>query len=547
VISSLRIIYLEFIHRLHAFLTAAFFILMLIPVGAGADQSLHPLAPPDTTSPKATLNSFLDEMNKAVSAHNAGERELSITYVDRAAHCLNLEKVPEGIRAYKKKYAAIYLKEVLDRIDLPDNIPDVKTLDKEKLKGWTIPYTEITIAEGKPTPSERRFLFTSDTVERAEEFFKKVKNLPYKPGAKGALLNELTSSAGPFFPSTRAIRIPEWAEVHFFGQPIWQWFGLILYFVITICAAFLSYKYLHQALAFIDKKLNLNLKDSVSGLVLPVILMTAPEPSLSLLTFYLHLRNVDIYSTIALASLLVSYAGRIWLYAAILNRVAQILIYLSKSEPHGMHAQLIHFVFNVITGLVVIGASVNLGSHLGLPTYSLVTGLGVGGLAVALAGQQALSNIIGTVAILLDRPFKLGDTIMLEGGERGTVEEIGLRSTRIKKPEGMLVSIPNANLANMKIVNESAPESAIQINIPVKTDYDVSIGDVEQILLKAAQNCEWVLPLPEPSVKILHLENSTLQFQLILWIINSEVKAAATDQIYRIMCADLKANNVKPG
>ena len=78
-----------------------------------------------------------------------------------------------------------------------------------------------------------------------------------------------------------------------------------------------------------------------------------------------------------------------------------------------MRAELTRFGFNVITGLILIGMCINLGARLGLPTYSLVTGLGVGGLAVALAGREALSNLIGTIAILLDQPFKLGDFIVL--------------------------------------------------------------------------------------------------------------------------------------
>ena len=77
----------------------------------------------------------------------------------------------------------------------------------------------------------------------------------------------------------------------------------------------------------------------------------------------------------------------------------------------------------------------------------MVTGLGIGGIAIALAGQQALSNLIGTVIILLDRPFKIGDYIVLGNGIQGSVSEIGLRSTRILTLNGLLVSVPNSKVA----------------------------------------------------------------------------------------------------
>ena len=124
---------------------------------------------------------------------------------------------------------------------------------------------------------------------------------------------------------------------------------------------------------------------------------------------FLHLQDVDAYKAIAFVFLMISYGSRMWLIGAILSRAAWFVVTLGRFEPNGMHAQLIRFGFDVVTVVIVIGAAIRLGSRLGLPTYSLVTGLGVGGLAVALAGREALSNLIGTMAIVLDRPFQLGD------------------------------------------------------------------------------------------------------------------------------------------
>ena len=102
-------------------------------------------------------------MNKAVDAYKAGHRDQARAFLDRAVRCLNLDAEPPAIRPVLGMYAALYLKETLDRIDIPplEEIPDAKTIETEKLTSWTLPYTEITVAAVKNGPSGRTIpLFT---------------------------------------------------------------------------------------------------------------------------------------------------------------------------------------------------------------------------------------------------------------------------------------------------------------------------------------------------------------------------------------------------
>ena len=125
---------------------------------AGAAQPIHPLAPPDTSSPRATPNTFLNEMNKAVQAFKAGHRDQAIAFLHRAGHCLNLHEEPPAISSVLGMYTDLYLKETLDQVDIPslEEIPDTKTVESRKLTSWTIPYTEITLAAVK----NGQFLFS---------------------------------------------------------------------------------------------------------------------------------------------------------------------------------------------------------------------------------------------------------------------------------------------------------------------------------------------------------------------------------------------------
>jgi MscS family membrane protein len=109
-----------------------------------------------------------------------------------------------------------------------------------------------------------------------------------------------------------------------------------------------------------------------------------------------------------------------------------------------------------ITRVGVVGiALVALLAELGYPVASLIAGLGIGGLAVALAAQKTLENMFGAFSIGVDQPFRVGDHIKVETVE-GTVESIGLRSTRVRTPDRTVVTIPNGKLADMRIESLAA-------------------------------------------------------------------------------------------
>jgi MscS family membrane protein len=531
----------------HSMKVLCLLLLLVCVKPAVAAQAVHPLAPPDTSSPRATLNTFLEEMNKAVAAYKTGHRDQAFDFLNRAVRCLNLDTEPPATRPVLGLYTALYLKETLDRIDFPplEEIPDARTAKTEKLTSWTVPYTEITIEAVKRGNTEKRFLFSPETVEGSEEFYNKVKSLPYKPGAEGALYEQITSSAGPIVPKELMDRLPQWIRVEVFGQKLWQWAGLILYFLVGTAAVLLTIGWIRTALGILDAKLNSSLTDSLGGLIIPIILVLFADTGLWFVVYGLHFRDADTYLAIAFVFLLISYGSRMWFVGAILSRAAGFVIAMARIEPKGMYAQLIRFGFDVVTVIIVIGAAIRLGARLGLPTYSLVTGLGVGGLAVALAGREALSNVIGTIAILLDRPFKLGDFVVLGEGDRGTATEIGLRSTRIQRLDGILVSIPNATIANMKIINESAPVAESQISVPVGVAYGSSVSEVEQALLTACQKCEYAVPEPAPSIRLVSYGDSSVEFEVLIWIIQPEFRAKATDQINRAIGEEFEKRGIE--
>jgi MscS family membrane protein len=502
--------------------TALCLLLFWISVTAAeAAQLVHPLAPPDTSSPRATLKTFLDNTNSAVNAFKAGRKDEAMALANRAARCLNLEKEPPALRDVMGFYSTLYLKETLDRIEIPsdDKIPDAEGLRTAKISSWTIPYTEITIALVKDGSSAERYLFTSDTVRNAENYYNEVKNLPYTlQTGRGALLEELRTASSLIVPKAFIERLPDWTKTEIYGQDAWQWIGLLVYFSVGSGIVMLLFKTSGSVLDVLDKRFSLSLKHTVGGLILPATLILFSKIGLWFIVYGLRFLNEDAYLPTAFVFLVVSYAGWIWLIGAVFNRLSAACVSMGGFVREGMDAQLVRLGFQIAAVIIIGATTIHLGARLGLPTYSLITGLGIGGLAVALAGREALSNVIGTIMIILDRPFKLGDYIVLGEGERGEVAEVGLRSTRIRTRDDILISIPNSVIANAKMINESAPVSMSRIRIKVGVAYDSELETVEQILLSIAEQNKAVVPDPAPRIRFRSFGDSALELELLCWI-----------------------------
>jgi small-conductance mechanosensitive channel len=152
-----------------------------------------------------------------------------------------------------------------------------------------------------------------------------------------------------------------------------------------------------------------------------------------------------------------------------------------------------------------------------------VTGLlasaGIVGLALSFAAQDTLSNLFAGVAILADRPYTLGDYIILDSGERGRVTRIGLRSTRLLTRDDVEVSIPNSIMGAAKIVNEASGEpDRYRIRVSIGAAYGSDIDKVMEVLLKIGTEHPKTRESPEPRVRFRSFGDSSLDFELLCWI-----------------------------
>ncbi|MFT3776520.1 MAG: mechanosensitive ion channel family protein [Minicystis sp.] len=142
--------------------------------------------------------------------------------------------------------------------------------------------------------------------------------------------------------------------------------------------------------------------------------------------------------------------GLFWLFERSVDVAAARVLGSPAAQGNSAARSLVPLGARALKAAVVVVAVIATLSVLGYPVGSLVAGVGIGGVALALASQKTVENLFGSLSIGIDQPFRVGDHITVEGLS-GTVESIGLRSTRIRTLDRTLVTIPNGKLADMRI------------------------------------------------------------------------------------------------
>ena len=176
--------------------------------------------------------------------------------------------------------------------------------------------------------------------------------------------------------------------------------------------------------------------------------------------------------------------------------------------------------YSIIKGVIlVVGALVVMGS-LGISITPLITALGVGGLAVALALQDTLSNLFAGIHILVEKPIRVGDYIKLETGQEGYVDDIGWRTTRIRMLPNNMVIVPNSKLAQSVLTNYYYPDKEMAVVIQVSVAYGSDLDKVERVTIEVAKQIQKAVPGAlesfEPFIRYHTFGDSGIGFSVIL-------------------------------
>ncbi|WP_424359120.1 mechanosensitive ion channel family protein [Methanocella sp. MCL-LM] len=231
------------------------------------------------------------------------------------------------------------------------------------------------------------------------------------------------------------------------------------------------------------------------------------------------------------------------------NLLSALLRWYSRDvAPHtdsDLDDHLIPFAEKMISVVVYLLALLIILSAFGIEITALVASMGIASLAVALAAQESLSNIFGAVAILMDRPYKVGDRLHIPGIGQGDVLDIGMRSTRVMTRTRQVIVIPNKEMANTEIVNLSLPDSRLRLQLTVGVAYKADIDRACKVLEEIAGANELVLKDPKPSSYVSSLGDFAVQITLLVWIADYRQDLDVPDQIYRQILARFKEEDIE--
>ncbi len=168
----------------------------------------------------------------------------------------------------------------------------------------------------------------------------------------------------------------------------------------------------------------------------------------------------------------------------------------------------------------------------GIDATAWIASAGIIGIAVGFAARDTLANLISGVSIVADMPYKIGDYIVLDTGERGLVTNLGIRSTRLLSRDDVEISIPNAVIGSAKIINESGgPWVRHRIRIPIGIAYNSDADKVIETLKGIAEENEVVVDVPAPRVRMRSFGDNSINLELLCWIKRPQERGAVVHRL----------------
>ncbi|CAB1083120.1 Potassium efflux system KefA protein / Small-conductance mechanosensitive channel [Olavius algarvensis Delta 1 endosymbiont] len=471
------------------------------------------LKPPNTASPRATLQSFIENMNLAYSmlmkAHRTNlktpgyfpsepVRQMATQaqeFFESGVECLNLSLVPKNLKKNTGYEGAIMLKEVFDRIDLPpfEEIPDAEAIEAEEekekiaeLSRWRLPNTDIIIDQVEEGPREGEFLFTPETVARIEEFYGKVKDFPYKFDAliSHDFYDFYVTNPGRLLPPKWSQWLPGWSDATYLDQTLWQWCALVFLPLGVLLLVWVLVRWWHRRTA------KLSSGKKTAGWFL-VVLVTVIMVSLIKYVLDVHINitgSVFIFveNTLQRVFILLLIGLILWQFlkshiqkdseedapeqesqgeegGAGGSRIDTLLLLLRKT--------IVVLMFTIVFLLFLSSMGINIGP--------LLAGAGVVGLAIGFGAQTLVKDIIAGIFFLIDDAFRVGDFIETSG-QKGMVEHISLRSLRLHNPRGPVHTIPFGSMGT--VTNMSRDYIITKLDFRVR--YDTDVDKVRKLIKK---------------------------------------------------------------
>ncbi len=413
------------------------------------------IAPIRTESPRSTLQSLYrlrDDLETALATYWKQQNRANaaqITFVMGQIRALiDLSRLPGSSRREVGTETALYLLDILGRVKTIDAavLPGTDDLDDQPTTGFRLPGTPLRIIEIVESDRAGEYLFSADTVRSAPRFLAGLRSLPLRSSLPIDSWDTTGRQiAGPWIPLAVIAKLPDFTKRSLLDTPVWKTLVVTL---LTIATGFVL-RFWHRLL--VNRLTNDPVYIVRLRILSPIAIMISALWLQHVFSFQVNTygRFFDLTESFLI---LVFYVAATWAFWGVSRAFFETIMVdprLANQSLDHSFVRLVGQIIGVIGGVLILG----LGGHeLGLPVFSMVAGLGIGGVAVALAVRPTLENLIGGFILFIDKPVRVGDYCTF-GGQSGTVESIGVRSTQLRAIDRTQISIPNAQFADMQIVN----------------------------------------------------------------------------------------------
>lgn len=415
-------------------------------------------------SPRATMRTFLQAMVEVKKGNQ--------NPTGQALKTLNLAHFDEATRKESGKLAAKHLMQTIDRLefikyeDIPNTTngpPWVFRRQNVNVEGESHP-VEIVIARNKVG----NWRFTAETVENIKYFYQSLADKKIVKGAED--FNTLTEKI--------KANMPEWTGKKTFIFKNGQWIALfLLIFLCFVCdrlVRFIINKYVVTTFNKVGFRLSSRKRKSFT---FPFGLM-AFFGIWILGLGYLELSDRPLAIMLRIGYVLFTVGGVISAH----HLVDVTSIYFEKMairSENKFDDLLVPLLRKSAKVFVVCIGAIFIGHSLTLNVTNIIAGLGIGGLAFALAAKDTLANLFGSLTVILDRPFQIGDWVLIDGKTEGTVIEVGFRSTRVRTFYDSLITVPNSQLTNVPIDNYGSRQYR-RFKTSIGVEYSTSPAKIEE-------------------------------------------------------------------
>lgn len=372
--------------------------------------------------------------------------------------------------------------------DLPRNVDEIGTIALDD--GTAEPVTLVRRFQPEP-----RWIFSKATVARIDTWYAQLENYWLVANLPRALLE----------PGPR-------------GVPWWQWIALPLLLLGSGVGGWLLARVGQFAGARLLPRLDRALLAQLTRPFTVIWMLALVYVLLPLVGLHSHVEGF-VHTALRIAFLVVLF----WVLAALLDLVTGILMRSAWAATHASAASLVPLARRIAKVAIVAIVTVAVLADLGYPVASMIAGLGIGGLVVALAAQKTVENLFGAFAIGTDQPFREGDYVRIEGFE-GTVEAIGLRSTRFRTLDRTLVTVPNGKLADMRIESLSARDR-MRLSCVVGLVYETTTDQVRAVVqgFEALLRAHPKIWDEQIIVRLAELGASSLDVEIMAWFRTTDV------------------------